>query len=129
MKKFSSLPFYHHSAGLINLTLSSLIVILWVSQPSRFLSDIPQHLISGSGVWQGEESQVTPSLYSWNKASTPSLAVPELKDGDHVRHPQFGEGVVVSCQPVDDDQEVKVVFTGAGIKKLLLSLARFEKVE
>jgi len=52
----------------------------------------------------------------------------ELKAGDHVRHAQFGDGVVVSCQPVKDDTEVIIAFDGAGIKRLLLSFARLEKV-
>jgi len=52
-----------------------------------------------------------------------------LKAGDHIRHAQFGEGVVVSCQPAKDDKEVVVVFDGAGIKKLLLSFAKLEKIE
>ena len=99
-----------------------------VSQPSRFLSDIPQHLIADSDWWEGRESAVTPSLYSWNKASATSLANPELKAGDHVRHAQFGEGVVVSYQPVQDDAEVVVAFN-SGVKKLLLSFANLEKVE
>jgi len=100
-----------------------------VNKPSRFLSDIPQHLISGGGLWQGEESQIATTMYSWNKASAPSLETAELKAGDHIRHAQFGDGVVVSCQPVKDDEEVVVVFRGAGIKRLLLSFAKLEKVE
>ncbi|GAI14647.1 unnamed protein product, partial [marine sediment metagenome] len=59
----------------------------------------------------------------------PSFIASELKTGDHVHHAQFGVGVVVSCQPVVDDKEIVVVFRGGGIKKLLLSLARLEKVE
>ncbi len=100
-----------------------------VNKPSRFLKDIPQHLISGGGWWQGDESLVTTAMYSWNKAPAPDFAAPELKTGDHVRHTQFGNGVVVSCQPVKDDKEIVVAFRGLGIKKLLLSLARLEKVE
>ncbi len=100
-----------------------------VNKPSRFLEDIPQHLISGGGWWQGEESQVTTAMYSWDKAPAPSFVATELKAGDHVHHAQFGEGVVVSTKPVRDDEEVAVVFRGAGIKKLLLSLARLEKLE
>ncbi len=101
-----------------------------VSQPSRFLSDIPREQIASSGSWQGEDSQVTPSIYSWNKTPTPPVhqAIPELEAGDHVRHAQFGEGVVVSSQPVKDDSEVVVAFNGA-VKKLLLSFARLEKLE
>jgi DNA helicase-2/ATP-dependent DNA helicase PcrA len=101
-----------------------------VSTPSRFLGDIPRHLIATGGLWQGEESQVMPSLYSWNKAPAPSFSTPELKAGDHVHHAQFGSGVVVNCKPVKDDTEVVVAFTsGVGVKKLLLSFARLEKVE
>ncbi len=100
-----------------------------VNRPSRFLDDIPRHLITGTGLWQGEENKVAAAMYSWNKASVPSFTAPELKAGDHVRHAQFGEGIVVSCTPVKDDAEVVVAFKGAGIKKLLLSLARLEKVE
>ena len=101
-----------------------------VSKPSRFLEDIPKHLIAGSALWQGEESRVIPSLYTWNKASSPGTNLPGFKAGDHVRHAQFGDGVVVSCQPVKDDKEVVVAFTsGVGVKKLLLSFARLEKAE
>jgi len=99
-----------------------------VSQPSRFLSDIPQHLIA-TGDWrEGGESQIIPSIYSWNKPPTPSLPTLELKAGDHVYHAQFGRGIVVSCQTVKDDAEVVVAFNG-GIKKLLLSFANLEKVD
>ena len=100
-----------------------------VNKPSRFLGDIPRHLISGGGLWQGEEGKVATTAYSWNKPSAPRQVIPELKAGSHVRHAQFGEGVVVSCQPVKDDSEVVVVFDEVGIKKLLLSFAHLEKVE
>ena len=99
-----------------------------VNLPSRFLSDIPRHLISGGGLWQGEDSLAS-AIYSWNKASAPPVATPELKAGDHVHHATFGDGVVVSCQPVKDDSEVVVVFEGIGIKHLSLNFARLEKVE
>ena len=99
-----------------------------VNLPSRFLKDIPRHLISGGGLWQGEDNQVTAAVYSWNKASAPSPKS-ELKAGDHVHHAQFGDGIVVSCQPIKDDNEVVVAFKGAGIKKLSLNFARLEKVE
>jgi DNA helicase-2/ATP-dependent DNA helicase PcrA len=98
-----------------------------VNKPSRFLQDIPQHLIAPRYLWEGEER--VPAVYSWSKTSTPRLDVSEFKAGDHVRHAQFGEGVVVSCQPVKDDIEAVVAFTsGVGIKKLLLSFANLEKV-
>jgi len=101
-----------------------------VSKPSRFLNDIPQHLIAPNYLWQGEERQVMPAVYSWNRTPVPSLDTPEFKAGDHVHHAQFGDGVVVSCQSVKDDKEVIVAFSsGVGVKKLLLSFARLEKKE
>jgi len=100
-----------------------------VSLPSRFLNDIPRHLVQSGGLWAGEESQVGRAIYSWNREPAPSVSNLVLKAGDHVRHATFGDGVVVSVRPAQDDSEVVVAFTGAGVKKLLLSFARLEKVE
>lgn len=100
-----------------------------INKPSRFLLDIPPHLISPGGLWQGEDSQVAMAMYSWNKPLPTRAEVLELTAGDRVHHAQFGDGVVVSCRAVKDDKEVVVAFAGAGVKKLLLSLARLEKVE
>jgi DNA helicase-2/ATP-dependent DNA helicase PcrA len=106
-----------------------------VSQPSRFLSDIPRHLVSGGSLWAGEESQVASAVYTWNRSpafTTPpqgGAGLSEVKAGSRVRHAAFGEGVVVSSQPVDGDFEVVVAFRGSGVKKLLLSFAKLEKVD
>ena len=100
-----------------------------VNSPSRFLQDIPLHLATGADLWRGEESQLATGAYSWDSASSFTLDLPELKAGDRVRHAQFGDGVVVSSKPAKDDNEVVVAFKGVGVKKLLLSFARLEKVE
>jgi len=101
-----------------------------VSRPSPFLEDIPHHLIASRELWQGEESQVMPSLYSRNKSPASGVASSELKPGDHVHHAHFGDGVVVSRRPVKGDTEVVVAFrSGVGVKKLLLSFANLEKVK
>ena len=99
-----------------------------VNRPSRFLQDIPPHLVSGGSLWGAEESRIAEAVYSWNKPVAPRVATVELKAGDHVRHAQFGDGVVVSCRQVKDDVEVGVAFDGLGVKKLLLSFAPLEKV-
>ncbi len=98
------------------------------NRPSRFLEDIPRHLISGGDWWQGEESQVAGAVDSCDETAEHGFVVPELNTGDRVHHTQFGEGVVVSCQPVKDDSEVVVAFRGGGVKKLLLSFAHLEKM-
>jgi DNA helicase-2/ATP-dependent DNA helicase PcrA len=57
------------------------------------------------------------------------LAEPAFKAGEQVRHAQFGQGIVISCQPISDDQEVTVAFKGAaGLKRLLVSLAKLERI-
>ena len=97
--------------------------------PSRFIKDIPRHLISYDNHCRGEGSQINVSAYSWGEAPDIALNLPELKEGDCVCHSQFGRGKVISCCPVGDDSEVVVDFRGVGLKKLLLSFARLEKVE
>lgn len=85
--------------------------------PSRFLKNIPARLVQTTGLF-GEEPKPAPR---------PRAGGVDLSAGDHVEHPRFGQGVVVSCSPVRDDQEVVVVFDGVGIKKLLLSLAQLTR--
>ena len=87
--------------------------------PSRFLLDIPPHLV-GTSMQPAREGPVTVS---------PSPSKAALKAGDHVHHAAFGEGIVIGCLATRDDQEVTVAFKGeAGLKKLLLSLAPMERM-
>jgi DNA helicase-2/ATP-dependent DNA helicase PcrA len=91
---------------------------------SRFLKDIPDHLIDSGRRPQGNEKK----LSNWGDETLSVVELPELKTGDRVRHNQFGEGVVVDYQPVRDDAEVVVEFQWSGVKKLLFSFARLEKM-
>lgn len=102
-----------------------------VNKASRFLQDIPKSLIAGGEVWQAAESKLgsdhrtMSAIIPENKPEPPSI---QLKAGDRVRHSIFGEGVVVSCTPKPGDSEVVAAFGGVGVKKLLLSFAKLEKV-
>ncbi len=52
---------------------------------------------------------------------------PPFEPGQRVRHPKFGEGVVVSCMPTRGDCEVTVLFPGEiGQKRLLAGIAKLE---
>ncbi|HEX7475045.1 MAG TPA: 3'-5' exonuclease, partial [Dehalococcoidales bacterium] len=102
-----------------------------VNKASRFLEDIPGNLIAGGNVWQAAGSSLGSDYAGgWVKASesAPEPPAMELKAGDRVRHAQFGEGVVVTTMAKKDDAEVTVAFSGVGVKKLLLSFAKLEKV-
>jgi len=106
-------------------------------EPSRFLADIPAHLIQGREKSKGGRARparqvIGPSrIRIGSGANAKSPAMPTKPDpfrvGDTVRHPSFGEGVVVSSRPSGDDQEVEVAFVGRGVKKLLASFAKLEK--
>ncbi len=105
------------------------------SEPSRFLKDIPRHLITSNHPWDKEsgDDDYTPvtELYSRSTTKLPiqPVKIPDLSAGDHVRHTMFGEGVVIGCSSTGDDQQATVDFGEAGVKRLLLSFAPLEKIE
>ena len=97
--------------------------------PSPFLDDIPAHVLAVPA-----HTAPRPRPDQWGAPRErppqrqPSGPVP-LRAGDRVKHATFGDGVVISCAPANDDFQVTVAFRGgAGIKKLLHSLAKLQKV-
>ncbi len=101
-----------------------------INRPSRFLDDIPPQLIAGAEFGSGKESPIRDKSAYW-KTDLPAISIdiPELKAGDRVLHSQFGKGMVVSCHQLEGDNEIVVAFPGVGVKKLLLSFARLEKLD
>jgi DNA helicase-2/ATP-dependent DNA helicase PcrA len=105
------------------------------SEPSRFLAEIPQALISARAMRNlGRRGGIVPDPVAAKRAATtpgPKVTSKQklaLSPGDRVRHQLFGDGVVVSAKEVREDVEVTVAFAGKGVKKLLLSFAPLEKV-
>ena len=105
--------------------------------PSRFLRDLPEDLIetpamrarATGGVLASKEHASGVVLPT---AETPSFEIgpPPFKAGDKVTHGSFGEGIVVNCTPKPGDYEITVAFKGqSGIKRLLNSFAKLEKIE
>jgi DNA helicase-2/ATP-dependent DNA helicase PcrA len=98
--------------------------------PSRFLQDISPHLVSPRRLWEDSSTPIPGVDFGRDfQHSSRLIGTVTLKVGDHVSHSKFGRGIVMNCSPTRDDQELTVVFEGAGIKKLLASLAPLEKVE
>jgi DNA helicase-2/ATP-dependent DNA helicase PcrA len=87
-----------------------------LSEPSRFLRDIPQELLEN---YEGPELQRSPLERALEA---------QFQAGDRVRHPQFGEGIVLNSKVLGDDEEVTVVFEGLGPKRCLSSFANMEKL-
>jgi DNA helicase-2/ATP-dependent DNA helicase PcrA len=53
----------------------------------------------------------------------------QFRDGDRVRHPRLGDGIVVTSKLTRNDEEVTIAFSnGGGIKTLLASIANLELI-
>jgi DNA helicase-2/ATP-dependent DNA helicase PcrA len=107
-----------------------------MSVPSRFLRDIPNHLVAGREGFETRQGKFDLSAgFTRQRTATTASASSlrqatktEFSAGDRVRHPTFGEGAVVESHLCGDDEEVTVAFAGQGIKKLAASLAKLERV-
>jgi len=101
------------------------------SEPSRFLQDIPSDLVNGEFGFQRTREQSSYQRQtrwdSWSAPPAPKEAV--FRSGMRVRHPAFGEGMVIESRLEHDDEVVTIAFQGAGFKRLSVSLARLEILE
>lgn len=93
--------------------------------PSRFLDDIPSHLLEETivpdfkYVENGDSKRDYENSANINKDQNKSF-----RDGDKVRHSEFGEGMVISNQ----DNMLTIAFRNTGIKKLSADHAPLEKI-
>jgi DNA helicase-2/ATP-dependent DNA helicase PcrA len=60
--------------------------------------------------------------------STPRVYETSFGPGQSVKHTIFGTGIVISSRIIGGDEEVTVAFEGRGVKKLMASYAKLEKV-
>ena len=88
-----------------------------VNAPSRFLDDIPAALI--------EQYEAKVINYVEKKIATPRFVIhnSKFKDGDRVQHALFGNGLIVATQV----NIITVAFSGAGLKKLDVTIAPLKK--
>jgi DNA helicase-2/ATP-dependent DNA helicase PcrA len=96
--------------------------------PSRFLSefsaDFQTDSVSlGGGMWQNTYEQESYDDLPTTVVDEPR-SVPDLAEGDHVRHDIFGEGTVMEA----DGDNVVIYFKGKGAKKINASFAPLQKI-
>jgi ATP-dependent DNA helicase UvrD/PcrA len=113
------------------------------TEPSRFIDEIPRELVeeipsTSVSPYQSSFARFRASPYGRGvrKAREESVAyayededqsVPEgLRPGIRVRHPKFGEGTVISIEPLDDDTKLVVRFNSVGQKTLRAKFAKLE---
>jgi DNA helicase-2/ATP-dependent DNA helicase PcrA len=97
--------------------------------PSRYLDDIPAELLSGKA--RGPRRSERSTTPSWLSANSLPAPVQELRfrAGIRVKHPVWGEGIVLNSRLQDNDETVDVVFESVGIKRLAASLAKLETMD
>ncbi len=113
------------------------------TDPSRFIDEIPRELMEevpstfvspyqssfsqfranpyGRG---GRRAREEPAPYVYEDEDQSVAA--GLRPGVRVRHPTFGEGTVLSIEPLDDDTKLVVRFTSVGRKTLRAKFAKLE---
>ena len=105
-----------------------------VTEPSRFLAEIPEEGLERSGGLLrlppragARPPRWAPSLGGGLAGASPTgeLSAP-LRPGVKVRHPLFGVGTVLRREGEGDDLKVTVSFPGAGAKKLVARFAGLE---
>ncbi|MFZ5885751.1 MAG: ATP-dependent helicase [Chloroflexota bacterium] len=100
--------------------------------PSRFLDDIPADLLVGK-TRTGRGLKGSAPETHWRSHRTQDKPAPVrdalYRAGTRVRHPVWGEGMVLDSRLQDEDEIVDVVFDSVGIKRLSASLANLKIIE
>jgi DNA helicase-2/ATP-dependent DNA helicase PcrA len=108
-----------------------------LSLPSRFLEDIPNHLLAGHVQRPGRGSRTRGSasggygrMTTWESSVKPERPPVEqrYRSGQRVVHATFGEGIVIESKVSGGDEIVSVAFEAHGLKRLAASLAAMEIV-
>jgi len=108
-----------------------------ISEPSRFLGDLPRDLIDdkrrqGAAAQGDRRAGGNGRAGAWSSRGETSApvraAATEFKAGDRVYHQKFGEGVVLRSSRQRDDEEVEVFFEKAGLKRLSATLSGIKKI-
>ena len=99
---------------------------------SRFLSEIPNELLKISSQ-NFKESNNPYSMYVRKKHLVEKNDISNKYSHNFlvagkVFHKKFGEGVIISIDEKSTDYEVTIAFNDQGVKRLMLSYAKLEKI-
>jgi DNA helicase-2/ATP-dependent DNA helicase PcrA len=103
-----------------------------ISEPSRFLDEVPQEQLKRSGGLltarprRGLAAGSPGDLPTSVPAAGPAPGHEELRPGVKVRHPLFGVGTVLRRDGGGEDLKLTVSFPGVGAKKLVARFAGLE---
>ena len=115
------------------------------NDPSRFIDEIPRELMEEvpssfvsphqssflharanpyGRAWRGRRAREEPAPYAYEDED--QSASGGLKPGARVRHPTFGDGTVLSVEPLEDDTKLVVRFSSVGQKTLRAKFAKLD---
>jgi len=101
-----------------------------VMNPSRFLSDLPENLLVGNFSKASRDNESYKRMTTWgsplkDKAVRVKIREEEgkYKTGQRVKHPMFGDGMIIESKGEGEDELVTIAFEGVGIKRLMASVA------
>ncbi len=97
--------------------------------PSRYLDDVPTDLLVGkTRTGRAIRGQVPETKWQAHRSQgQPASAAPaKYRAGTRIKHPSWGEGIVLDSKIQDDDEIVDVVFESVGIKRLSAGLANLK---
>jgi DNA helicase-2/ATP-dependent DNA helicase PcrA len=97
-----------------------------LTDPSRFLDDLPADLIEGDLIGMRTPAQAVYARETTWQGRAPVPTESRFQAGMRVTHPQFGEGIVLETQLEYDDEEVTVNFEIVGVKHLVASMANLQ---
>jgi DNA helicase-2/ATP-dependent DNA helicase PcrA len=115
-----------------------------VSEPSRFLSEIPADLVEEvgerrrkptvmySGSTYNSVNAVISALPTPSRGPKPAASTPGRKNtgkwtmGTRVRHPKYGNGTILRTEGDGDDMKLTISFMSHGLKKLIAKYAELE---
>ena len=114
-----------------------------LTRPSRFLGELPQELLEEVRL----QGRITRSSYSHNYPKNKDIStghdiiqpanndlsengdsIASINLGQRVKHPKFGEGVVLNYEGKGKNARVQINFDEVGGKWLVMSYARLEAV-
>ena len=89
--------------------------------PSRFIREIPQHCLQEVRA----AAKITRPIAAPRGRAIQDADTP-YRLGRSVRHPKFGDGVIMGCEGQGPNARVRVNFSGVGEKWLVAQYARLE---
>ncbi|HGF7366081.1 TPA: DNA helicase II [Vibrio cholerae] len=96
-------------------------------KPSRFIRELPEGCLDEVRM-KAQVSRPTSTGRFSQTVVKESFNETGFNLGSRVRHPKFGEGTIINFEGSGPQSRVQVAFNGEGIKWLVTSYARLEKV-